>query len=330
LDKIPSIRAPLGIVAQEVHDVQILITGGAGYLGSTMVRTFLDEGYRVRVVDSFLFDQDSLLDCCRNDLFEIVRGDARDEALIGRQLRDVDVVIPLAAIVGAPACDRDPVTARTLNLDAISMLLRLRSRQQLIVFPCTNSGYGVGEQGIFCTEETPLRPVSLYGRLKVEAEKQILDAGNSVTLRLATVFGVSPRLRLDLLVNDFTYRAFHDHAVVLFQADFKRNYVHVRDVARAFLHAIRNAERMSGQPYNFGLSDANLNKRELCEIIREAVPDFHILESEVGSDPDKRNYIVSNAKIEATGMRATIPVQQGVKELLKSFAIIRPNRFANV
>jgi nucleoside-diphosphate-sugar epimerase len=310
--------------------LQILITGGAGYLGSTMVRTLLDEGYAVRVVDSFLFDQDSLLDCCRHDRFEVVRGDARDEALLQRQLRDVDVVIPLAAIVGAPACDLDPVTARTLNLDAITTLLRLRSRQQLIVFPCTNSGYGVGEQGIFCTEETPLRPVSLYGRLKVEAEKQILDAGNSVTLRLATVFGVSPRLRLDLLVNDFTYRAFRDRAVVLFQADFKRNYVHVRDVAQAFLHAIRNAGRMSGQPYNFGLSDANLSKRELCELIREEVPDFHILESEVGSDPDKRNYIVSNARIEATGMRATIPVRQGVKELLKSFAIVRPNRFANV
>ena len=310
--------------------LKILITGGAGYLGSTMTRAFLEEGHAVRVLDSFLFDQDSLLDCCRNDRFDVVRGDARDEALLQRLLRDVDVVIALAAIVGAPACDRDPVTARTLNLDAISSLLRLRSRQQLVVFPCTNSGYGVGQEGIFCTEETPLRPISLYGRLKVEAEKQILDAGNSVTLRLATVFGVSPRLRLDLLVNDFAYRAWHDHAIVLFQADFKRNYVHVRDVAAAFAHAVRNAERMSGQPYNFGLSDANLSKRELCELIREEVPDLHVLESEVGSDPDKRNYIVSNAKIEATGMRATIPVRQGVRELLKAFAIIRPNRFANV
>jgi nucleoside-diphosphate-sugar epimerase len=310
--------------------MRVLITGGAGYLGSTMARAMLEAGLEVRVVDNFMYEQEGLLALCSDQRFEVIRGDVRDEELIRRSLRDVEVVVPLACIVGAPACDRDPVTARTVNLEAIDLLLRLRSREQLVVFPCTNSGYGIGQEGIHCTEETPLRPVSLYGRLKVEAERHILEAGSSVTLRLATVFGVSPRLRLDLLVNDFAWRAHRDRALVLFQAHYKRNYVHVRDVAAAFLHAIANRERMAGRPYNFGLSDANLSKRELAELIREEVPELCIIESEIGADPDKRNYIVSNDRIEATGLRATIGIRQGVRELLKAFSIVRPNRYANV
>ena len=310
--------------------MKILITGGAGYLGSTMVWEMLQQGHFVRVVDNFFYKQDSLLPCCRFEKFEVIRGDVRDERLMKSALRDMDVIIPLACIVGAPACDQDPVTARGVNLDAITMLLRLRSKAQRIVFPCTNSGYGISATDIYCTEESPLRPISLYGQLKVEAERQILDAGNSVTFRLATVFGVSPRLRLDLLVNDFTYRAFHDRVIVLFEAHFQRNYVHVRDVSAAFIHVLQNFDRMVGQVYNFGLSDANLSKRELCEVIKEKIPNLQIIESEFGSDVDKRNYVVSNAKIEATGLRASISVHEGVRELLKAFAIIWPNHYSNV
>lgn len=206
----------------------------------------------------------------------------------------------------------------------------MRSKDQRVVFPTTNSGYGVGEEGIYCTEETPLRPVSLYGRLKVEAEKEVLDAGNCITYRLATAFGVSPRMRLDLLVNDFTYRAVYDRFVILFESHFKRNYIHVRDVVKAFLHAIDNFEKMKDQPYNVGLSNANLSKWELCEEIKKQVQDFYFVEARVGKDPDQRNYIVSNEKIEATGWRPDFSVQDGITELIRCYQIIKRNQYANI
>lgn len=206
----------------------------------------------------------------------------------------------------------------------------MRSKDQRVVFPTTNSGYGVGEEGIYCTEETPLRPVSLYGRLKVEAEKEVLDAGNCITYRLATAFGVSPRMRLDLLVNDFTYRAVYDRFVILFESHFKRNYIHVRDVVKAFLHAIDNFEKMKDQPYNVGLSNANLSKWELCEEIKKQVQDFYFVEARVGKDLDQRNYIVSNEKIEATGWRPDFSVQDGIAELIRCYQIIKRNQYANI
>ena len=253
---------------------KILVTGGAGYLGSILVPALLAEGHNVTVLDNFRFGQSTLLDCCANPGFEVIRGDCRDEGILRDCMRNADYVIPLAAIVGAPACKDDTVAASTINLDAVKLLLALRSREQRIVFPCTNSGYGVGESGKYCTEETPLRPISLYGRTKVEAEAAILSAGNGISLRLATVFGVSPRMRLDLLVNDFVHRAVTDRAVLVFEGHFTRNYIHIRDVARAFLHAIGNFERMKDQPYNVGLSDANLSKLELCAKIQAPVPGF--------------------------------------------------------
>jgi len=310
--------------------MRIFVTGGAGYLGSVLVPHLLEEGYHVTVLDNFMYSQTSLLDCCHSPRLSIVRGDVRDRRLMAENLKRVDVLLPLACLTGAPLCDRDPDTARAVNLDALKMILELRGRDQPIIFPTTNSGYGIGENGVLCTEETPLRPVSLYGRLKVEAERCVLDAVNTVSLRLATVFGVSPRMRLDLLVNDFVYRAVTDGFVVLFEPHFKRNYIHVRDAARAFTHCLANFDRMKGEPYNVGLTEANLSKRELCEEIRKQVPQFYFVEGGVGRDPDQRDYIVSNAKIERTGFGASVSLEMGIAELIKGYQVIRRSRYSNL
>src|SRR4030042_1717170 len=283
--------------------MKILVTGGAGYIGSILVPLLLQRGYPVVVIDNFMYQQNSLLDCCQNKNLTIIRGDARDRDLISGQVEKVDAIFPLACLTGAPLCSKDPIGAKTTNFDAIKMILDLRSKDQIVIFPTTNSGYGIGEKGAYCTEETPLRPISLYGKLKVEIEKLILDSGNCITLRFATLFGISPRMRLDFLVNDFTYRAATDRFLVLFEAHFKRNYLHVRDAARAFIHGLENFNTMKNEPYNVGLSDANLSKWELCEEIKKQVPDFYFVEAKIGEDPDKRNYIVSNTKIEGTGFK---------------------------
>lgn len=308
---------------------QILVTGGAGYIGSVLIPQLLAAGYRVTVLDTFMYRQPALLDCCHYHDLSIVRGDARDETLLARLLKQADVILPLACLTGAPLCERDPLEAKSVNLDAIRLLLKLRSPSQRVVFPTTNSGYGLGQEGIHCTEETPLRPVSTYGRLKAEAEQAVLEAGNSVTFRLATAFGISPRMRLDLLVNDFVYRALTDKFLVLFQAHFKRNYIHVRDVGWAFLHALAHFDAMKNHTYNVGLSDANLTKWELCEEIKKQVPDFYFIEAEVGKDPDTRNYIVSNARMEATGFIPTTSLQAGIAELVKGFQVVRRSEYAN-
>ena len=309
---------------------KILVTGGAGYIGSILVPHLLQRGYQVIVIDNFMYQQTSLLDCCQDRNLAIVRGDARDRDLISGHLKKVDVIFPLACFTGAPLCSKDPIGAKTTNFDAVKMILDLRSEDQLLIFPTTNSGYGIGEKGIYCAEETPLKPISLYGRLKVEIEKLILESGNSITLRLATVFGISPRMRLDLLVNDFTYRAINDRFLVLFEAHFKRNYLHVRDVARAFLHCLENFDNMKEKPYNVGLSNANLSKWELCEEIKKQVPGFYFVEAPVGEDPDKRDYIVSNAKIEATGFKPVFSLREGISELIKGYQIIKYKQFSNI
>lgn len=308
---------------------KVLVTGGAGYLGSILVPALLEKGFEVHVLDNFMHNPNSLVDCCVHPGFRVSRGDCRDRATVEKCLRDADYVIPLAAIVGAPACQADQTAARSTNLDAIELLLKLRSPRQRVIYPTTNSGYGIGEKGKFCTEETPLRPISLYGVTKVEAEQVVLQAGESLTFRLATVFGMSPRMRIDLLVNDFVYRALNDRTVVVFEGHAKRNFIHVRDVARAFLHAIANFDRMQGQAYNVGLSDANLSKLELCEKIEEQVPHFVYIEAPVGEDPDKRDYIVSNAKIERTGYLPMHSLTAGIAELLKGYTVLKNARYGN-
>jgi len=310
--------------------VRILVTGAAGYIGSVLCPELLKKGYEIVAIDNFMYNQTSLLDSCFYEKLTIIRGDTRDEKLMSKHIKNADVILPLACLTGAPICMKDPIAARTVILDAIKMILSLCSKEQRVIYPTTNSGYGIGQKGNFCDENTPLNPISLYGRLKTEAEKAILDAGNSITLRLATVFGASPRMRLDLLVNDFTYRAVYDRFIVLFEAHFKRNYIHIRDIARVFIHCLDNFENMKNEPYNVGLSDCNISKRQLCEEIKKFVPEFHIFESEIGQDPDKRDYIVSNEKIELTRFKPKYNLQFGINELIKAYNVLKRNQYGNV
>lgn len=301
---------------------KVLVTGAAGYLGSVVCEQLLAKQYDVTALDSLAYGEQSLFHLCANPRFNFAWGDVRDEGLMAALLKDADVIIHLAAIVGAPACDRDPLAARSINLDSVLLLNRLRSPRQLVIFPNTNSGYGATSGALHCTEETALEPISLYGRTKVEAERHLLESENAITLRLATVFGMSPRMRLDLLVNHFVHAAMKDRYLVIFEKDFKRNFIHVRDVADCMLHCMENSGRMAGRPYNVGLDSANLSKEELALKIRDHVPGFYIHFSEVGSDPDKRNYIVSSQRLKETGFEPSHTLDDGIVELMKGYRMM--------
>ena len=309
---------------------RILVTGGAGYLGSTMVPELLSAGHHVTVVDNFMFGQSSLNHVCYHPNFSVVKGDVRIASIMSPLIKNADLIIPLAALVGAPMCSQDPVGATTTNHDAIVAMLSMVSKQQIILMPTTNSAYGSGDAQNFCTENSPLKPISQYAIEKVKVEQLLMEHENAISFRLATVFGMSPRMRIDLLVNDFVYRAVYDRCVVLFEGSFKRNYIHVRDVSRVFLHAISHFDAMKGQIYNVGLSDANVSKAELCEVIRRKLPHFVSLDAPLGKDPDQRNYIVSNAKIEATGYRPAMSLEKGIEELIKGFTMLKNTRYGNV
>jgi len=308
----------------------ILVTGGAGYLGSTMVPDLLNAGHKVRVLDNFTFKQASLNHVCYHPNLSVVKGDIRIESVIAPLMKKADVIIPLAALVGAPLCSLDPVGATTINHDAITLMLKHLSKEQIVLMPTTNSAYGTGDKNNHCTEESPLRPISQYAIEKVGIENELMEHPNAISFRLATVFGMSPRMRIDLLVNDFTYRAVNDRFVVLFESHFKRNYIHVRDVSRAFQHALINHDKMKGQIFNVGLSDANVSKKELCEHIQKQLPDFIFLEAPLRKDPDQRNYIVSNAKIEATGYKPEFSLDRGIEELIKGYTMIKNSLYGNV
>lgn len=310
--------------------MRILITGGAGYIGSVLTPQLLAQGHEVTVLDSFLFRQNSLLDCCHHPRFQVVRGDARSQDVLKPLASRADLIIPLAALVGAPLCDADKIAAESTNWGGIELLCRLLSKEQRLMMPVTNSGYGIGEKDKFCTEDSPLRPISLYGVTKVKAEALVLQRENSLSFRLATVFGVSPRMRTDLLVNDFVYRAINDRAVVVFEGHFKRNYIHIRDVARLFLHGLANFETMRGRPYNAGLEEANLSKLELCAVIQKHLPKFVYLEAPIGEDPDKRDYIVSNARLAQTGFKTEWNLDLGIQELIRGYTILKNNAYANI
>lgn len=303
--------------------MKILVTGGAGYIGSILVPKLLQKGHEVCVFDNFMYQQTPLLDVCSQKNLQIVRGDVRDEKLLKQLCTKQDVILPLACLTGVPACNRDPQGALQINQEAVINIGKWKSKDQALVYPCTNSGYGVGQDGVFCDENTPLNPISLYGKVKVAAESFLLNSGEAVTFRLATVFGISPRMRLDLLVNDFVFRAVNDKSVVLFEPHFKRNYLHVQDAADAFVFAIENYTKMKGKPFNVGLSEANLSKEELCQAIQKVVKDFKYVISHIGEDPDKRNYVISNARIEALGFKTKVSLTDGIEELVRGFNVIR-------
>ena len=308
----------------------ILVTGGAGYLGSTMVPDLLAADHKVTVLDNFMFKQSSLNHCCYHPNFNVVKGDIRQKDTMSKLMKEADIIIPLAALVGAPLCNLDPIGATTINHDAIELMLKLLSKDQIVLMPTTNSAYGTGDKDNYCNEESPLHPISQYAIEKVEIEKELMQHENSISFRLATVFGMSPRMRIDLLVNDFTYRAVNDRFVVLFESHFKRNYIHVRDVSRVFQHALNNHENMKGEIYNVGLSDANVSKKELCQHIQKQLPNFIYIDEQIRKDPDQRNYIVSNEKIEATGFRAEFSLDLGIAELIKGYTMINNSRYGNV
>jgi nucleoside-diphosphate-sugar epimerase len=308
----------------------ILVTGGAGYIGSTLVPDLLSKKHKVTVVDNFMYDQTSLATSIRDRNLEIIFGDVRDESLMKKLVGKADIIIPLAAIVGAPACDKDPVTAQSINKDSILWILKQISKSQQVIMPTTNSAYGSGDKNNFCDENSPLNPLSLYARDKVVVEKSLLEHENSTSFRLATVFGISPRMRLDLLVNNFTLRAITDGFVIVFEGHFKRNYIHILDVVQAFNLAIEKKDQFKGEIFNVGLSQANISKIELCQEIKKIVPDFLFLEAPLGKDPDQRNYIVSNKKIEALGFSPAVSLQEGLNELVKGLKMFNHKPFTNV
>jgi nucleoside-diphosphate-sugar epimerase len=309
--------------------MKVLITGGAGYIGSILTEHLLAAGHRVHAVDSLIHGDHSLFHFCANPNYEFTRGDARDRELLAKAVKDADVIVPLAALVGAPMCKRDPGLAKAVNFDAIIELAKLRSSSQLVIYPNTNSGYGIGAGDEFCTEDSPLEPISVYGRTKCDAELALLDQPNVITFRLATVFGASPRMRIDLLVNHFTYTAVADGYLVVFEAHFKRNYVHIRDVADGMIYAMNNREKMVGRPYNLGLDDANLTKKQLCEKIQQHVPSFFVHYAEIGEDPDKRDYIVSNKRLRDAGFEARRGLDDGIRELIKTYRTLPLGRYRN-
>lgn len=295
----------------------VLVTGGAGYLGSVLTQDLLLRGFEVTALDNFMYRQQSLTHLCLHKKLKIVRGDARDMATVAPLIKEADVLVPLAAIVGAPACDTDYSACWETNCRAVVAMVNNASPNQLIIFPNTNSGYGIGGEDM-CTEDSPLEPISDYGRSKVLAERQVLKHALSVSLRFATLFGCSPRMRLDLMVNDFVYRAVRERALVLFERSFRRNFLHVRDASGAIIHAMLHHSSMTGKAFNAGRTDANMTKAELAACILKHVPGLRIYQGD-GSDPDKRDYVVSNARLEATGWRAEYSIDQGIAELVRCF-----------
>lgn len=310
--------------------MKILTTGGAGYLGSVLVEELIKAGYPVTVLDNFMYRQASLNHLCGSKFFDVVRGDCRDPDVMRPLLAKHDVLIPLAALVGAPMCAADRYGAASTNFEAVEMATKIMSPHQRIIIPITNSGYGIGAPGVDCTEDTSMRPISHYGQTKCDAERVVLDRGNAISLRLATVFGPSPRMRIDLLLNEFVWRASTDRSIVLFEADNMRNFCHVRDAAGAFVHALNNFDLMKDQIYNVGDSRANMSKRQLCERIKKHIPDFHFFEAALAEDPDKRDYLVSNRKIEMTGWMPARSIDDGIEDLIKLYRCFGRHQFGNV
>jgi len=308
----------------------ILVTGGAGYIGTTLVPKLVHKGYNVTVLDSFLFNQQVFSSLFKYDNLNLIKGDVRDENLMEKVLKENDVIIPLAALVGAPMCELDPFSTKTVNSGSIKHIVDNTSMEQIIIMPVSNSGYGIGEKDKFCDETSELKPISLYGKTKVEAEKLIMQRENSVSLRLATVFGMSERMRTDLLVNNFVYKALYDKSILIFEGHFKRNFIHIQDVTDALIFSLENFQNMKNNIFNVGLDSANMSKIELAKFIKKFLPYFSIIESDIGKDPDKRDYIVSNKKILEKGFLPKYDLEFGVKELIKGLKFLPRSIVSNV
>jgi len=309
--------------------MRVLVTGGAGYVGCVLVSMLLDAGHDVRVLDSLRKGGLGLLPYMSNPRLELVRADIRDGDGVRDALRDADVIMHLAAIVGYPACQKDPWLARETNVDGTLNIIRHRSPGQLVVFPSSLSNYGT-ETGSVCTEDMEPQPITLYGHTKLEAEKRLLEAGNAIIFRPATAFGLSPQMRLDLLFNEFVYRALKDKYLAVYEPHFMRAFIHVRDFARAFLFATENNGRMVDQIYNLGSESLNLSKGELAQRIREKI-EFALHMSGAGEDPDKRNYKVAFSKLRSLGFEVEVDIDQGIEELRRGLQVIDvANPFSNV
>jgi nucleoside-diphosphate-sugar epimerase len=305
--------------------MKILITGGAGYLGSVLTERLLSIGHEVTVLDKLIFNQISLLPQVTNPKFNFVYGDVRNVKLLEKLCDENEVIIPLAALVGFPACSSDPISAWDINYTQIENIVEFtKNKGKKILFPNTNSGYGVASDSSECTEDSPLNPISVYGESKCAAENLLMENTDAICFRLATVFGPSSRMRTDLLVNEFVFKAMTDKYIVVFERHFKRNFIHVNDVASVFIHSLDNYDTMKKNIYNVGLSDANLNKQELLEIIKTHIPNFAISYSDYYEDPDKRDYVVSNKKIESTGWSPSNSLDRGICELIKTYQILLP------
>ena len=307
---------------------RVLVTGGAGYVGSVLVPKLLARNYRVRVLDNMMYHQTSLIPFCIHDGLEFIRGDIRDEAVVKEALQGVDVIVHLAAIVGAPACAKDEQLADSVNYQATVLIDRLRDRSQGFVMASTGSNYGTVDH--VCTEETPLQPLSVYGVTKTKAEERLLESGNAVVYRFATAFGLSPRLRLDLLINDFVFQAVRNRQLIVYEKGFRRTFIHVHDMGRSFIHAIENYCGMRGSVYNVGHESLNFNKEDVALAIKRKI-DYHLHFADIGSDPDKRDYEVSYEKIRATGFETEIDMENGLNELIKGYQMITlQNPYSNV
>lgn len=299
---------------------KVLITGGAGYLGSVLTEVLLNKGYQVTAIDNLIYKQTSVAPFTYNKNFKFVLGDVRDESVLKPLVENHDVIIPLAAIVGMPACKANPQAAIDINYYQVKNITEWVTKDQMVMIPNTNSQYGSSTEII--TEESPFKPLSLYAETKCDAEKAVLDSGNGIAMRLATVFGMSYRMRMDLLVNDFVYKALTDGSLVLFESHFVRNYIHVRDIANTFLFMIENYDKCNNNAFNVGLTEANCTKLELATHIKKYLPELVIIENDFKQDFDQRNYIVSNAKLESQGWEPTFTLQQGIQELIEGYQLI--------
>lgn len=307
--------------------MNILITGGAGYIGNVLTEHLLRDGHNITVYDNLIHRQGGILANCNNKKFKFIYGDVRDMIQYGKAIKNADIIINLAAYVGMPICKKFPIETQQVNQDSVEFLVTAASPDQLIIFAGTNSVYGTGNKSdgntLYCDEESPVNPISAYAKTKHKAEEILMQNNNAIALRFATVFGTSRKMRMDLLVNDFVWRAWNDRSIVLFESHFQRNSIHICDVAKTIQFAISNSQIMKGQIYNAGNPSINISKMELCLAIKKQVPDLFIGVAELNTDPDQRNYVVSNKKIEALGWTCDYSLDMGIQELLHACPIIK-------